>query len=285
MSSASFILIWSTGWIMAKFAAQDSPPLTFLLMRYLGAALGLVVLALISKSHWPNTWQKWAHAGITGILLHAAYLGTVWYAISKGVPASISALLSALQPILTVTIAPLLLNENVTRRQWIGVSCASVGLITVLYPRLSHIDINDLITSIVPLIINIIGMISLTAGTLYQKSIRYDTDLRTIAALQYIAAFIITLPFALSLETMDVHWTLSSILTLAWSVFGLSIGAILLFLYLLRRNEAVRATQLFFLVPPTSAIQAYLFFGETFTLPQLTGMVMTIAGVALSNSQ
>lgn len=140
----------------------------------------------------------------------------------------------------------------------------------------------QIFSALLPLLINLLGMMSLTAGTLYQKSIRYNADLQSIASVQYIAAFCATLPFAYMLEPMHVNWSLSAILTLLWSICGLSIGAILLFLYLLRRNEAVRATQLFFLMPPTSAIQAYLFFGESFTIGQLIGMILTILGVAFA---
>jgi drug/metabolite transporter (DMT)-like permease len=268
---------------MAKFAAQDAPPLTFLLWRYAGAVLGLLLLSLVTKAQWPNHWHKWVHAALTGILLHAGYLGAVWYAISQGVPASISALLSALQPIMTISLAPFLLRERVIARQWCGVVLASFGLMSVLYPRLASLELDQLSLALIPLMINFLGMVSLTMGTLYQKSIRYNADLPSIATIQYGAAFIITSPFAMLTETMNVHWTLNSVLTLFWSVFGLSIGAILLFLYLLKQNEAVRSTQLFFLVPPASALQAYLFFGERFSIIQLIGMLLTIGGVALSN--
>jgi drug/metabolite transporter (DMT)-like permease len=285
VASICFILIWSTGWIMAKFAAPYATPLTFLLLRYSGAVIALACIAFMSKMAWPNTPVNWMHAAFTGMLLHAGYLGAVWYAISQGLPSSISALLSAVQPILTLMVAPFLLREKVSLYQWCGVGLATAGLIAVLSPRLFNIDVTTLHHFIIPLIVNLGGMISLTSGTLYQKSIRYNADLPTIAMIQYLAALIITLPFAYYVEPMHVTWNITTVLTLLWSVLGLSVGAILLFLYLLRRNEAVRATQLFFLVPPTSALQAYMFFDETFTPLQIAGITLTVLGVALSNTR
>ena len=282
LASAGFVLIWSTGWIMARFAVPDSPLLTFLLFRHFGAGLCLMVLALWMRADWPKA-KAWGHAAVSGILLHAGYLGCVWYAISQGMPASIAALLSAVQPILTICLAPRLLGETVTPKQWLGVTLATLGLCVVLGPRLFNLEADALSKSLVPLLINLVGMLSLTAGTLYQKTFRYKADIQSVAAIQYGASLLITLPFALMMEDMQIHWTPTIILTMLWSVLGVSVGAILLFLFLIKRNEVVKSSQLFFLVPPASAIQAYLFFGETFSAIQLAGICLTVLGVALSS--
>lgn len=277
-----FVLLWSTGWIVARYAALDAAPLTFLLFRYAGAATFLALFALLSGAAWPKTAGDWGHALFSGVLIHAIYLGGIWWAISHGVPASISALLAALQPILTAALAPRLAGERIGLVAWAGVILGLAGLLLVLGPKLASVDPSQLAPMTLLLVINAVGMIALTLGMFYQKRYLHDGDLRTVAALQFVGALVVTIPFAIGLEGMRIDFTLNTILSLAWAVGALSIVSIVLLLRLVRAGEVSRSAQLIYLVPPAAAIQAFLLFGETLGPIQIMGMLVTSLGVALA---
>ncbi len=279
---AAFVLLWSTGWIVAKFAVRDADVLTFLVLRYFGAAVILAIFAWWCGALWPRDRNGWFHAFLSGILLHALYLGGIWWAISQGVPASISALLAALQPILTACLAPRLAGEKVSSLQWTGILLGLLGILLVLAPKLASLTAAELQGSIVALSVNALGMVALTLGTFYQKRFLQKMDLRAVGSIQFAAAMLVTLPAAYVSESMHVVWSLNTILSLAWSIGALSIVSIALLLHLLRKGEVARAAQLIYLVPPTAAIQAFLYFGETLTSIQMAGMALTCLGVALA---
>jgi drug/metabolite transporter (DMT)-like permease len=280
---ALFVFLWSTGWIVARYSAEYADPLTFLSARYACAGAVLFVYALIAGARWPATPQDFAHAAFSGVLLHAIYLGGVWIAIAQGLPASISALLAALQPILTAALAPLLLHERIELKQWLGIALGFLGIIVVLSPKLAGIAPGELAAVTIPLAINIIAMLAVTAGTFYQKRYIHSGDLRTVTILQYAGAIAVTLPVAWLIEPMRLEINATTILIMLWSVFAISIGAIALFLLLIRRGEVSRAAQLIYLIPPTAAVQAWLLFGEQLSLLQLAGMALTVIGVALAS--
>ncbi len=279
---AVFVLLWSTGWIVARFAANDADVLTFLLLRYAGAASVLAIYAALSGAQWPKTRADWGHAMISGVLLHAFYLGGVWWAISHGVPASISALLAALQPILTAILAPWLAGERIRPLQWIGIGLGFSGLVLVLAPKLSSLDSASLSAAILPLGINVCGMISLTLGTFYQKRYVRSGDLRTVSVLQFVSSLLVTLPLAFAFEDMRVGFSLNTALSLVWSIGAISIVSMALLLQLIRRGEVARSAQLIYLVPAAAAIQAVIFFGEQLEPMQIAGMIVTSLGVALA---
>jgi drug/metabolite transporter (DMT)-like permease len=278
----AFVLLWSTGWIVARYAAIDSGVLTFLLFRYAGAALLLALFAVAVGAVWPRRAKDWGHALVSGVLIHAVYLGGVWWAVSGGVPASISALLAALQPILTAILAPRLAGEQIGRLQWAGVSLGLVGLLFVLGPKLASIEPGGLAPITFLLLVNAFGMVGLTLGTFYQKRYVRSGDLRTVAALQFVASLIVTIPFAAGLEGFRINFTTNTIVSLAWSIGALSIVSIALLLHLLRKGEVARSAQLIYLVPPAAAIQAFILFGETLGPVQIFGMLVTTLGVALA---
>jgi drug/metabolite transporter (DMT)-like permease len=280
---ALFVFLWSTGWIVARYSAEYADPLTFLSARYACAGAVLFVYALIAGARWPATPQDFAHAAFSGVLLHAIYLGGVWIAIAQGLPASISALLAALQPILTAALAPLLLHERIELKQWLGIALGFLGIIVVLSPKLAGIAPGELAAVTIPLAINIIAMLAVTAGTFYQKRYIHSGDLRTVTILQYAGAIAVTLPVAWLIEPMRLEINATTILIMLWSVFAISIGAIALFLLLIRRGEVSRAAQLIYLIPPTAAVQAWLLFGEQLSPLQLAGMALTVIGVALAS--
>jgi drug/metabolite transporter (DMT)-like permease len=280
---ALFVFLWSTGWIVARYSAEYADPLTFLSARYACAGAVLFLYALIAGGRWPARPSDFVHAAFSGVLLHAIYLGGVWIAIAQGVPASISALLAALQPILTAALAPILLRERIGAKQWLGIVLGFIGIIVVLSPKLAGVAPGQLGAVAMPLLINIIAMLAVTAGTFYQKRYIHSGDLRTVTILQYAGAIAVTLPAAYLIEPMRLEVNATTILIMLWSVLAISIGAIALLLLLIRRGEVSRAAQLIYLVPPTAAAQAYLLFGEQLTPPQLAGMALTVIGVALAS--
>ena len=281
LAPALFVLIWSTGWISARFAAPYADPLTFLSVRYICAGLILALLAIASGAVWPRGHAA-GHAAASGILLHAIYLGGVWWAIAHGLPAGISGLIAAVQPILTALLAPRFVGEHITKRQWLGIMLGFSGIILVLWPKLAGLSGTALQAQMWPLAINVVAMISVTFGTFYQKKFIQTGDLRTVTTLQYAGALAVTLPLAFWLEPMRIEWNTIMVLNLGWSVLALSIGAIGLLLLLIRRGAVSRAASLIYLVPPAVALEAFVLFGETMVPIQMIGMVITALGVALA---
>ncbi len=276
-----FVVLWSTGWIVARYSADYADPLTFLCVRFGSAGLLLMAFARLSGARFPRTAHEFGHIAVSGVLLHGLYLGGVWWAIRQGVPASISALIAATQPILTAMLAPALLSERGSLKRSFGVALGFAGLLLVRGPKLGVAKVDAL--PIGAGAVNLLAMLSATAGFFYQKRFIPAGDLRAIAGLQYVSAFAITLPAAWLLEPMRIVWNLTMALVLAWSVLALSIGAIWLLLALIRHGEVSRASQLIYLVPPAAAIQAWLLFGETLTPLQLVGMAATAVGVAIAS--
>ena len=275
-----FVLVWSTGWIVARYSADYADPLTFLCFRFASAALLLLGLAVVSGAPFPRSGRDWLHALVSGVFLHAIYLGGVWWAIRQGVPASVSALIAAAQPIATALLAPALLGERASWRRSLGVLLGLVGLILVLGPKLGAAGIG---AGLLPIGVNILAMAGATAGFFYQKRFLPAGDLRAMAGLQYVGAFAVMLPAAFLLEPMHVVWNGTMLLVLGWSVLALSIGAIWLLLLLIRHGEVSRASALIYLVPPTAAAQAWLLFGETLNVVQIAGMALSAAGVAIAS--
>jgi drug/metabolite transporter (DMT)-like permease len=276
-----FVLLWSTGWIVARFSADYADPLTFLCVRFGGAALAIFAIVLLSRASFPKRPAEIGHALVSGVLLHAIYLGGVWWAVRRGLPASVSALLAAVQPIATAILAPFILGERTSLRRLGGVALGLIGLALVLSPKLTTTSFGPGFAW--PVAVNIIAMLGATAGFFYQKHFQPSGDLRAIAGLQYIGALIAIAPFAYFLEPMHIAWNLTMALVLVWSVLALSIGAIWLLLLLIRHGEVSRAAQLIYLVPPTAAAQAYFLFGEELSILQIAGMAITAMGVAIAN--
>lgn len=276
-----FVLIWSTGWISARFAAPFADPLTFLSLRYACAGAILAVFAFATGTVWPRG-RAAGHAAFSGVLLHAIYLGGVWWAISRGLPAGISGLIAAVQPILTALLAPRLVGEKITPRHWLGIALGFGGIVLVLWPKLASLSGTALTAALEPLAVNVLAMVSVTFGTFYQKKYVQTGDLRTVTTLQYLGAFAVTLPVAYLTEPMRIEWNTVMLLNLGWAVLALSIGAIGLLLVLIRRGAVSRAATLIYLVPPAVAVEAFLLFGETMSPLQVLGMAVTAFGVALA---
>jgi drug/metabolite transporter (DMT)-like permease len=280
---ALFVLLWSTGWIVAKYAAPHADPLTFLDIRFASAAAVLAVFIALSGASLPRTASGWFHAIVSGIFLHGVYLGGVWWAISQGLPSSVSGLIAALQPLLTAVIAPVAVGERLRLSQFAGIALGFSGLAIAILPGLMALDANELRDEVVPLCVNVVSMVSVVLGTLYQKRHLQQGDLRSIAMLQYVGALLFTLPATLLFGDMRVDFNLEFAIAMLWSVFGLSIVSIALLLYLIRRGQVSRAASLIYLVPPTVAVQSWLYFDEPLTVPMLLGTAVVVIGVWLTN--
>ena len=283
LAPALFVLLWSTGWIVAKYAAPHADPLTFLDIRFAAAALVLMVFIALSGASLPKTRAGWFHAIVSGVFLHGIYLGGVWWAISEGLPSSVSGLIAALQPLLTAAIAPIAIGERLRIAQFIGIGLGFAGLAIAILPGLLALDAEELRSEILPLCINVASMVSIVIGTLYQKRHLQEGDLRSIAMLQYVGALLFTVPVTFLIEDMRVDFNLEFVIALAWSVFGLSILSIALLLYLIRRGQVSRAASLIYLVPPAVAIQSWLYFDEPLTAPMIVGTLVVVIGVWLTN--
>lgn len=277
-----FVLLWSTGWLAARYAAPYADPLTFLALRFAIAFVCAAAIAAATGAAWPKDRRGLIHAILSGVFLHAIYLGSIWWAIAQGLPAGVSGLIAAVQPILTALLAPVIVGERISARQWAGIALGTAGMVLVLLPRLTGLSAAELAPVLGPILINIVGMVSVTLGTFYQKRFIPTGDLRTLNALQYVGAFLVILPAAMLLEDMRIAWNLTVVLTMAWSVVAISLGAIGLWLLLIRHGAVSRAAALIYLMPPLVAVEAWFLFGETMNLVQIAGVLVTVIGVALA---
>lgn len=273
-----FVLLWSSGFVGAKYGMPYAGPLTFLVWR-----MGLVILVLgglmlATGASWPRQWRAVFHAAVAGLLLQGAYLGGVFTALAHGFPAGMVALIAGLQPLLTAALAPWLLGERISPRQWVGFALGFSGVVLVLWTKLVWTaNFGD------GLGLALFALLGVTFGTIYQKRFGTRMDLRASALVQYVATFVVLLPLAALTESMHVDWSWHFVGALAYLVVALSLGAVLLLLGLIRRGAAARVVSLFFLVPPATALIAYIVFGETFDLLAIGGMGLTAGGVALVN--
>jgi len=272
-----FVALWSTGFIAAKYGLPYAPPLSFLILRCLGAVAILLPVVLVTRAPWPR--GRMLHVALAGLLLQAGYLGGVWSAIELGMPAGLSALIVGMQPILTAFAAPLV-GERVTPRQWVGLLLGLSGVALVVAAKL---QVNALAPGAVALCV--LALLSITAGTLYQKRYCPQFDLRTGTVIQFSASAFALLPLAVVFEDftpalVNIHWNIHFVGALLWSILALSIGAIFLLFRLISRNDATRVTSLLYLTPPTTAVMAWLMFGESLSPLGLLGMAVAVAGVA-----
>jgi drug/metabolite transporter (DMT)-like permease len=272
-----FVVLWSTGFIGAKLGLPDCEPLTLLSLRYAAVLLLMGAVALATRAPWPADKRQWLHIGVSGLLIHAVYLGGVFTAIRLGLPAGVTALVVGLQPVLTALGAGLFLRERVRATQWAGLALGLGGVVLVVANKVGAGPSAS--TLLVPAIIALAGI---TAGTLYQKRFCAGFDLRTGSVIQFLPCLLVTALAASQTETMIVRWTPAFVFALAWLVLVLSVGAVSLLNVLIRSGSAVNVASLFYLTPPTTALIAWAMFGETLTGLALAGMAVTVFGVWLA---
>lgn len=270
-----FVVIWSTGFIVARFGMPLAPPLTFLALRYSFSILCFLLWISLARVSWPSTRVQWLHLSVTGILMHGGYLGGVWIAVKAGMGSGLVALIVGLQPVLTAFWLSYT-GGIVTRRQWSGLILGFTGLALVVSRKFGA----GVEATLYTLSFASFALLSITTGTLYQKKHVKSCDVRSANTVQLMAALVVTLPFAL-LETEAIQWTTEFIAAMAWSVLVLTLGGSSLLYILIQRGAATAVTSLLYLVPPTTALMAWAFFSEPITVVTIIGMSLTAIGVSL----
>ena len=281
---AVFVLIWSTGFIVAKFGLPYAPPLTFLALRYAFSIACFLVWVRLSRARWPRGRSQWLHLALTGVLMHAGYLSGVWVAVKAGMGSGLAALIVGLQPVLTAlwiswagaSSSSMASKTQVTPRQWAGLVLGLGGLLLVVARKFGAGSEVTLLT----LGSTLFALCCITVGTLYQKHFVQPTDVRTANAIQLAAALLVTLPFSF-METETIAWNTEFIGAMAWSVLALTLGGSSLLYLLIQRGAATAVTSLLYLVPPTTAVLDWVLFGESITQATVAGTALTALGVSL----
>lgn len=268
-----FVLLWSTGFIGAKFGLPYIEPFTFLAVRMIFVVLILGAIALIVQVRWPNSAEI-GHSMAVGSMVHGLYLGGVFIAISQGVPAGISALIPGLQPIVTSTLANRFMGEVVTRRQWLGLALGLAGVALVLHDRSVSGS-----GSWLGWVASCVSLIGITLGTLYQKRYCGAIDWRAGNLVQYITACALFWAGAFAFEAREIHWSANLVFAIAWLVLVLSFGAVGLMYWLIRRSAATGFASLFYLVPAATSLMAYALFGEKLDIISIAGIALCAVGV------
>jgi drug/metabolite transporter (DMT)-like permease len=272
-----FVIIWASGFVVAKYAFRSSDVIFFLSVRLLIAAAILAVITKAMKQSLKLTRRDLYASLAIGIALHAIYLGGVWQAIAEGSPSGIASVITSLQPVLVSVIAIKLLNEPLSRRQLLGLFLGLIGVLLVLEPAFSRAGE----MTILALILLMAALSGSTSATLMQKRLGHSIPLLAGTTYQFLIAGVVLGIYSFVVGKTSIDWNLESALAMSWAVIVTSIIAILLLLWMLTRGSAARVSSLLYLVPPTTAIQAFILFGEKLNPQAIIGIAMTALGVAL----
>jgi drug/metabolite transporter (DMT)-like permease len=272
--SALFVFIWATGFIVAGIVAHHADPLTFLSARHAASIVVFAALSFAVRARWPRELKVWRDALVAGMLLHGLYIGGVFWSVDHGLPAGLTALVTGLHPLFVAALALPLLGERLNARQWTGIAVGVAGVALIVAPKLGSVGGVPLW----PLAVALAATLSLTLGTLWQKKSQPQMDLRVNAAIQFIGAFVVTVPVALLTEAGHFDRTPALWGALAWAVLGLSVGGISILLALLKRRAASKVAPLLYLSPPVAAVIAVFLFGEVLSSIQVLGMALAVAG-------
>jgi len=272
---AVFVLIWSTGFIVARYGMPHAPPFKFLVMRYALSIACFMLWIVLARVKWPSHRTQWLHLAVTGIFMHAGYLGGVWAAVKLGMGSGLSSLIVGLQPVLTALWLAAI-GSKILTRQWLGLVLGFIGLVMVVSRKFgTGGEANWLNLSLA-----LGALFSITIGTLYQKRFVTSCDVRTANTVQLGAALLVTLPLA-ALELETIRWNAELLGAIAWSVLALTLGGSSLLYLLIQKGAAASVTSLMYLVPPTTALMAWILFAEPITLTTVLGTLLTAWGVAL----
>lgn len=274
---AVFVLLWASGFIGAKLGLGYAEPLTFLALRMITVVGLLAIVIGATRPKWPHA-NGLMHSAATGLMVHGLYLGGVFVAIENGLSAGLVALIVSLQPVLTSTVANRWLGERVVARQWCGLALGLAGVYLVLQAKIATGEATPLAW-----IAATVALIGITVGTLYQKRFGGGIDWRPALCIQYTAAGLLFCLGAFAFETRVVHFTPQFLFALGWLVLVLSLGAVWLLYFLIRRAAATRVVSLFYLTPPVTALMAWALFDEKLAPLSLLGMAICVAGVFLVN--
>jgi drug/metabolite transporter (DMT)-like permease len=282
IAPALFVILWSSGWIAPVYGIGHASAEVFLTARFGSAAVAFALLSLVVGARWPRDPKLMFHGFMSGLLLHGCYLGGVWWAIFNGVPAPVSGVIAALQPLLTAALAPILVKERLNAVQVVGILLGFAGIITALVPSFEGVDPKVFAERAFPIGVNIVSMMGAVLGTLYQKRFVQAGDMRTTAVFQYLGALAVVVPLSFLVEERKFDFSLQLMLTLGWSVFALSMGAVMLLLYMISRGQVSRAASLIYLMPPAVAIESFIFLGEPLGPWMIAGTIIVVFGVWLA---
>lgn len=270
-----FVLLWSTGYLGAKVGLPYAEPFTLLFLRFVLALLLLVPLVAWFRPGMAMSRRERAHLMVSGLLLHGVYLGGVFAAIKLGLSAGLTALIVGAQPLLASLAAPLLLGERPSVLHWVGILLGFGGITLILGGA------PDAAVALPALLAAVAALFGITAGTLYQKRFCTQHDLLAVTVHQYLPTVVLFGSVALLFETREIAWTVQLVAALLWLVLALSLGAILLLTWLIKHGEAAKVSSLFYLVPPVTAIEAWLLFGEPLGRIKVAGIALVALGVWL----
>ena len=273
---ALFVVLWATGFVVARLSAGHVEPLTFLSIRFPIAGALFVIITLFQQATWPNSKQAF-HAAVAGALLHGGYLGPIYWAVANGMPAGVSALIVGLQPLMTAFLAAAIVAEKISSRHWIGLAVGILGVGLVVWPKLTL----GAVSGITPFTTFwcIFGAFSVSLGTVYQKRFATGLNLASGGVWQYVGASLVVLAGALATENFGFDGSSQAWLALSWSVIVLSLAAITLLMLLIRHGDVARVSGLIYLVPAVAALMTYLLFGETLAPLQILGMAVCAGAV------
>lgn len=286
LTAAVFVVLWSTGFVVARAITPYADPNLFLLARFSGTALIFTLAALVARAAWPSRRDFGKHL-LAGALLQGVYLGAGYWAVAQGLSAGVMALLGALQPLATAAVAAPLFGERLSRRGWAGMALGLAGVVLVLEPKLTATTsaaTHGGAPAWLVVLISILAIGAITAGTLFQKTSLAKADIRSASAVQNFGAALVAALLALALG--EHRWMASPTLwaSLAWGIVMLSGISVTLLVWMVRRGNAARATALMFLAPPLAALEGYVGFGETLLPVQIGGFAVALVGVLLARS-
>ena len=273
---AAFVMLWSSGFIAAKVGLGHAETLTFLGLRYVVVAVLTAGVALALRAPWPRSWTEVGHIAAAGALLQALYFGGVWLAMGLGVGAGVAALIVCMQPILTAAVVGPLLGERVSSRQWLGLVLGLSGVALVVARKLALG-----LGTVEGMAWAFVGLIGITAGTLYQKRCCAEMNPYTGSTIQFVVAAILICPLALIFEEGRIEWTPAFVGALAYMAVFTSLISMVLLTIMIRRGAVSRMTSMFFLVPPMASLLGYVILNEPVGWLALAGMAMAVLGVAL----
>jgi len=272
-----FVFMWSTGFIGAKYALPFIEPFYLLFLRFSLTVGVFLMLCLALKAKWPSL-RLTVHQMVVGLLIHGCYLGGVFAAIKWGMPAGIAAIIVGVQPVLTALLSWQFLGERLRWLQWLGLGLGFIGIVVVI---LSTKGYDNIELSTPALLTTSLSLIGISIGTLYQKRFGAGVDLLAGSFWQYVSTAILMAILAWSFESREVIWDMQLVLALCWLIFGLSVTAILLLMYMIREGESAKVASYFYLVPVVVSVEAWFLFDESLPLLAMAAIALTVLGVYL----
>jgi len=272
-----FVFLWSTGFIAAKYALPFVEPFFLLFIRMTLTIIVFFLLCIFFRVE-RLPLRLAGHQMVTGFLVHGTYLGGVFAAIKWGMPAGITAIVVGVQPVLTAGLGWCCFSDHLRPKQWLGLGLGLAGVITVL---LNTGQQESVVLTWPAILAAVSALIGISLGTLYQKRFGGGANLLAGSLWQYVSAALLMAVLAWGFESGDVVWDIQLILALGWLVFGLSVTAILLLMYMIREGETAKVASYFYLVPPVASIEAWLLFDESLSFLGISAIAATVFGVYL----